>query len=156
MVEIYKIICKHVISLLVIINFESDTMSGHWAMNISKTKVRLSKFWPVTSFFSQHHSKIIAIFATENVSQVSTKGCKTTIPHLRGKFIIFLRSSGHFNGDTIFAVIVSFEWECSWIQQNSLWKGRDRVPDSKTQTNWNLFCQKNMNFLPVTFWYIGW
>ena len=67
----------------------------------------VSKFWFVRSFFSQHYSKIITNITSEIVSQIRTKECKT------GSFICkvnfnFLRSSRHFNCDTISAVIVSF------------------------------------------------
>ena len=37
----------------------------------------VSKFWFVRSFSSQPHSKFIANIATENMSQVRTKECKT-------------------------------------------------------------------------------
>ena len=67
----------------------------------------VSKFWFVRSFSSQHYSKFITNISSENVSQIRTKECKT------GSFIFkvnlnFLRSSRHFNLDTVFAVIVSF------------------------------------------------
>ena len=65
-----------------------------------------SKLWFVKSFSSQHYSKFITNIASEYVSQIRTKECKT------GCFICkvnlnFLRSSRHFNYDTVFAVIVS-------------------------------------------------
>ena len=67
----------------------------------------VSKFWFVRSFSSQHYSKFNTNITSENVSQIRTKECKT------GSFICkrnlnFLRSSRHFNFDTVFAVILSF------------------------------------------------
>ena len=66
----------------------------------------VSKFWFVRSFSSQHYSKFITNNNSESVSQICTKECKT-------RFFIckvnlnFLRSSRHFNCDTVFAVVVS-------------------------------------------------
>ena len=67
----------------------------------------VSKLWFVRSFSSQQYSKFITNIISEHVSQIRTKECKT------GSFICkvnlnFLRSSRHFNFDTVFAVIVSF------------------------------------------------
>ena len=67
----------------------------------------VSNFWFVRSFSSQHYSKIISNFTSENVSQIRTKECKT------GFFICklnlnFLRSSRRFNFYTVLAVIASF------------------------------------------------
>ena len=67
----------------------------------------LSKFWFVRTFSSQHYSKFNTNITSENVCQISTKEGKT------GCFICkvdlnLLRSSRHFNFDTVFAVIVSF------------------------------------------------
>ena len=67
----------------------------------------VSKFWFVRSFSSQPYSKFYANITSQNVSQIRTKECKA------GSFICkvnlnFLRSSKHFNFDTVFAVIVSF------------------------------------------------
>ena len=63
----------------------------------------VSKFWFVRSFSSQHYSKFITNITSENVSQIRNKECKT------GSFIClvnlnFLRSSRHFNFDTVFAL----------------------------------------------------
>ena len=65
------------------------------------------KFWCVRSFSSQHYSNFITSITSENVSQIRTKECKT------GSFICkvilnFLRSSRHFNFDTVFVLIVPF------------------------------------------------
>ena len=67
----------------------------------------VSNFWFVRSFSSQHYAKFITNITSENVSQIRTKECKT------GSFtckvnLNFLRSSRHFNFDTVFAVFVSF------------------------------------------------
>ena len=75
----------------------------------------VSKFWFVRSFSSEHYSKFITNFTSENVSQIRTKECKT------GSFICkvnlnFLHSSRNFNFGTVFAVIVSFLNE-KWLQQ---------------------------------------
>ena len=67
----------------------------------------VSKFWFVMYFSSQHYSKFNTNITSEKMSQTGTKECKS-------KFFIckvslnVLRSSGHFNIDTVFAVIVSF------------------------------------------------
>ena len=66
-----------------------------------------SKVWFLMSFSSQHYSKFITNIASEYVSLIRTKECKT------GCFICkvnlnLLRSSRHCNFDTVFAVIVSF------------------------------------------------
>ena len=66
----------------------------------------VSKFWLVRSFSSQHYSTFLTIITSENVTQIRTKECKI------GSFICkvnlnFLRSSRHFNFDTVFTVIVS-------------------------------------------------
>ena len=63
--------------------------------------------WFVRSFSSLHYSEFINNITSEKVSQIRTKECKT------GSFICkvnlnFLRSSRHFNFDTVFSVIVSF------------------------------------------------
>ena len=67
----------------------------------------VSKFWLVRSICSQHHSKFIANIATEKISQVPNKECKTR-SFICNVNLNFLRSSGHFNCDTAFAVIVPF------------------------------------------------
>ena len=64
------------------------------------------KFWFVRSLHSQRHPKFIANTASEKMSQVRTKECKT------GCFICmvnlpFWRFPRHFDSDTAFAVIVS-------------------------------------------------
>ena len=67
----------------------------------------VSKFWFVRSFSSQHCSNFITNSTSENVSQIRTKECKTELL-IRTVNFNFLRSSIHFNFDTVFAVIVSF------------------------------------------------
>ena len=67
----------------------------------------VSKFWFVRCFSSQHYSKFISIVIFENVSQIRTKEC-TTRSFICKVNLNFLRSSRHFNFDTVFAVIVSF------------------------------------------------
>ena len=67
----------------------------------------ISKFWLVRLFSSQHYSKFITNITSKNVSRIHTKECKTR------SFICkvnrnSLRSSKHFNCDTILAVFVSF------------------------------------------------
>ena len=67
----------------------------------------IGKFCFVRSFSSKHYSKFITNIISENVSQIRTKECKTR------SFICkvnpdFLRSSRHFNFDTVFTVIVFF------------------------------------------------
>ena len=71
----------------------------------------VSKFWLMRSFFSQHHSKFIANIATENVSQVRNKECKTRSFVCKVN-VKFLRSLRHFNCEANFALIVSFLNEC--------------------------------------------
>ena len=67
----------------------------------------VSKFWFVRSFSSQHYCKFITNIIPENVSKICTKECKTR--SLICKLNLnFLRSSRHFNCDTVFAAIVSF------------------------------------------------
>ena len=65
----------------------------------------------------------------------------------------FLRSLGHCNSDTAFAVIVSLLSESN-NGLNNIRNGRVyRVPDSDNLTfSKNIFMEK-MNFLSVTFWY---
>ena len=67
----------------------------------------LSKFWLLRSFSSQHYSKFITNITSENVSQIRTKECKTR-SFICKVNLNLLRSSRHFNCDTVFAVIVSF------------------------------------------------
>ena len=64
-------------------------------------------FWFVRSFSSQHYSKFITNITSENESRIRTTEC-TTRSFSCQKSLLFLRSSGHFNCDTVFAVIVSF------------------------------------------------
>ena len=71
----------------------------------------VSKIWFVRSFSSQHYSKIITNITSENVSHIRNKECKTR-SFICKVNLNFLRSSGHFTWDTIFAVIVSFLNEC--------------------------------------------
>ena len=66
----------------------------------------LSNFWFVISFSSQHHSKKIDNNATENISQVRTKECKTRSFVCKVN-LNFLRPSRHFDCDDVFTVIVS-------------------------------------------------
>ena len=67
----------------------------------------ISKLCFLMSFSSQHHSNVIASIASENLSQVRKKVCKSRsfICRVNPKF---LRSSSHLSCDTVFAVIVSF------------------------------------------------
>ena len=67
----------------------------------------VSKFRFVRYSSSQHYSKFITNITSGNVSQVRTKKCKTRSFICNVNFN-FLRSSRHFNCDTVFAVIVSF------------------------------------------------
>ena len=67
----------------------------------------LTIFWFVRSFSSQHSSKFITKSTSENVFQIRTKECKTK-SFICKVNLKFLRSSRHFNFDTVFAVIVSF------------------------------------------------
>ena len=67
----------------------------------------VSKFWFVRSFSSQHYSKFLTNITSENVSQIRTKECKSR-SFICKVNLNFLRSSKHFNCDTLFAVIVSF------------------------------------------------
>ena len=67
----------------------------------------VSKFWFVRSFSSQHYSKFINNITSENVSHIRTKERKTGFLICKVN-LNFLRSSRHFNLDTVFAVIVSF------------------------------------------------
>ena len=67
----------------------------------------VSKFWFVRSFSSQHYSKFITNITCEYVPQICTKECKTGCFICKVNFNL-LRSSIHFNFDTVFAVIVSF------------------------------------------------
>ena len=66
-----------------------------------------NKFWFVRAFSSQHYTKLIIYITSENVSQIRTKKCKTR-SFIWKVNLYFLRSSRHFNCDTIFGVIVSF------------------------------------------------
>ena len=67
----------------------------------------VSKFWFLRSFSSQHYSKFVTNITSENVSQIRSKECKTR-SFICNVNLNFLRSSIHFNFDTVFAVIVSF------------------------------------------------
>ena len=67
----------------------------------------VSKFLFVRSFSSQHYSKVVTNITSIKVSQIRTKKCKTR-SFICKVNLNFLRSSRHFNCDTIFAVIVSF------------------------------------------------
>ena len=67
----------------------------------------VSKFWFVRSFSSQHYSIFTPNITSENVSQIHTKKFKTR-SFICKVNLNFLRSSGHFNCDTVFVVIVSF------------------------------------------------
>ena len=67
----------------------------------------VSKFWFVRSFSSQHYSKFITNITSKNVSQICTKECKTR-SFICKVNLKFLRSSRHFNSNTVFAVVVSF------------------------------------------------
>ena len=66
----------------------------------------VSKLWFERSHPSQHYAKFITNLTSENVSKIPAKECKTR--SFTCKVILnFLRSSRHFNFDTVFAVIVS-------------------------------------------------
>ena len=67
----------------------------------------VSKFWFVRSFSSQHYSKFFTNITSQIVSLIRTKGCKTRSLICKVNLKL-LRSSKHFNFDTVFAVIVSF------------------------------------------------
>ena len=67
----------------------------------------VSIFWFVRSFSSQHHSKFLANFATERLTQVRTKKRKTRFFIFKVS-LTFLRSSRHLNCNTSLTVIVSF------------------------------------------------
>ena len=93
-------------------------------------------------YSSQHYSKFITNITSEIVSQIRTKECKP------GSFICnvdlsFLRSSRHFNFDTVFAVIVSF------LNENV--HGFNNIRNRRVKTRfqviefwwlWKFFCQK--------------
>ena len=66
----------------------------------------VSKFWFVRSISSQHFSKFITDITSENVSQMRTEQCKTR-SFIHKVNLNSLRSSRHFNCDTVFVVIVS-------------------------------------------------
>ena len=57
--------------------------------------------------FSQHYSKFITNITSENGSQICTKESKTRSFNWKANLNL-LRSSRHFNCDTVFAVISSF------------------------------------------------
>ena len=65
----------------------------------------VNKFWLVRSFSSKHYSRFITNITSESVFQTRTKDCLTR-SFLCKVCLTFLRSSRHFNCDTIFAVIV--------------------------------------------------
>ena len=67
----------------------------------------VSKIWFVRSFSSQHYSKFITNNISKNVSQIRTKECNTR-SFICKVNLQSLRSSRHFNFDTVFAFIVSF------------------------------------------------
>ena len=68
--------------------------------------VVVSKFWIVKSFSSQHFYKFFANINSKNGFQVHTE--KRKIRFLNCKVNLnFLSSSRHFNGDTMFSMIVS-------------------------------------------------
>ena len=67
----------------------------------------VSEFWFERSFSSQHYSKVVTNFTSENVFQIRTKEGKTR-SFICKVNLNFLRSSRHFTFDTVFAVIVSF------------------------------------------------
>ena len=70
----------------------------------------VNKFWFVRSFSSQHYCKFITNITSKNVSRICTKQCKTR-SFICKVNLNFLRSSRHFNSDTVFAVVVSFQNE---------------------------------------------
>ena len=67
----------------------------------------ISKFWFVRSFSSKHYSKFNTNNTSRNVSQICTTECKTRSFNCKVN-LKFIRSSRHYNCDTIFAVFVSF------------------------------------------------
>ena len=67
----------------------------------------VSKFWVLRSFLAQHYSNFITDITSENVSQIRTTECRTR-SFICEVNLIFLRSSRHFNCDTVFAVFMSF------------------------------------------------
>ena len=92
---------SHCVANDIVLNQVCVYLERVYAYNVS------SKFWLVRSFSSQHYSKLFTNITSENVSLIRTTECKTR------SFICkvnrnLLRSSKHFNCDTVFAVIVSF------------------------------------------------
>ena len=112
----------------------------------------VSKFWFVRSLSSQHHSKLIANIATENVSQVHIKECKTRSFNCKVN-LNFLRLLRHFNCDTAFAVIVSFLNE-SVHGFNNIRNGRVKsgFQTEKFRPHWEMFYQKTWIF---SLWHFG-
>ena len=103
----------------------------------------VSKFWFVRSFSSQHYSQFITNISSKNVSQIRTKGCKTGSFICKVNLNFLLRSSRHFNFDTVLAVIVSFLNEIVHgfnIIRNG--KGKDQVPGNRIPMTLKVSCQK--------------
>ena len=67
----------------------------------------VGKIWFLRSSLLKHYSKFITNNISENLSQIRTKECKTGSLVCK-VYLNSLRSSRHFNFDTVFAVIVSF------------------------------------------------
>ena len=82
----------------------------------------VSKFWFVRSFSSQHYYKFITNNTSENVSQICTEECKSR-SFICKVNLNFLRSSRHFNCDTVLAVVVPFLNE-SVLGFNNIRNGR--------------------------------
>ena len=112
----------------------------------------VSKFWFVRSFYSQHHPKFLANIATENVSQVRIKECKT-LSSICKVSLNFLRPSRHFPCDAAFYVIVSFLNE-SVHGFNNICNGRVKVGVQKVKFRqiWKFFHQKTRTF---SLWQFG-
>ena len=113
------------------------------------------KFWFVRSFFSQHDSKFIANIATENVSHVRAKECKTR-SFICKVNISFLSSSRHFEADTAFAVkLFSLNERTqgfNTVYFSSNGKVKTGFQKFKLIGLWNFFCQKTQTF-PI--WHFG-
>ena len=113
----------------------------------------VGKFWFVRPFSSQHYSKFITNITSENVSQIRTEEGKTR-SFIRQVNLNFLRSAGHFNFDTVFAVIVSFLNE-NVHGFNIIRKGRVKIRfQVKNSDDFESLLSKFIKFPSITFWYI--
>ena len=93
--------CSFCVTNVIVLNQVGVYHERVYAYNV------VSKCWFVRSFSSQHYSKFITNITSENVTQICIKECKTGSFNCKVN-LNFLRSSRHFNFDTVFAVIVSF------------------------------------------------